>query len=315
MKFGVMLPHYRQMAGTEAIARVALEAEDMGYDSVWVSDHIVVPDEDVERFGKGYYDLFSVLAYVAAITQRVSLGTSIFIIPLRNPLHAAQIAATVDQLSGGRLILGVGAGSAEPEYQAMGVPWNERGAIFDEALSVLKHVWTVDSPNFQGSYFNFSGINSFPQPMQQPHPPLWVGGGSRRSIRRAAEFGDAWHPTRPSFQLLEEGIPRLRRLAERAGRDPDSIQIAARHPMKIMERTPAPTTATAPSVGAPAVWPLVDTAERVAETVNRFQEAGVSHLVMDTFYSIPELHQETVDSVLVTMERFAQNVISQFDRD
>ena len=103
MKFGVMLPHYRQMAGTEAIARVAQEAEEMGYDSVWVSDHIVVPDEDVERFGKGYYDLFSVLGYVAAITQRASLGTSIFIIPLRNPLHTAQIAATVDQLSGGRL--------------------------------------------------------------------------------------------------------------------------------------------------------------------------------------------------------------------
>ena len=312
MKFGVMLPHYRQLAGTEAIARVAREAEDMGYDSVWVSDHIVVPDEDVERFGKGYYDLFSVLGYVAAITQRISLGTSIFIIPLRNPLNAAQIAATVDQLSNGRLILGVGAGSSEPEYQAMGVPWSERGAIFDEALSVFKHVWTEDSPNFQGSYFNFSGINSFPQPVQQPHPPLWVGGGSRRSIRRAAEFGDAWHPTRPSFQLLEEGIPRLRRLAERAGRDAQSIQIAARHPMKIMERTPEPTTAATPSVGAPAVWSLVDTVERVAEAVHRFQEAGVSHLVMDTFYSIPELHQETVDSVLTTMERFARSIIPQF---
>ena len=233
MKFGVMLPHYRQVAGTEAIARVAVEAEQIGYDSVWVSDHIVVPDRDVERFGKGYYDLFTVLGYVSAITERVSLGTSILIIPLRNPLQVAQAAATVDQLSNGRLILGVGVGSAEPEYRALGVSWNERGAITDEALEVLKHVWTADAPEFQGRYFNFSGINSFPQPLQQPHPPIWVGGGSRRSMRRAAEFGDAWHPTRPSFQLLEEGVPRVRDLAARSGREPGGIQITARHPMKI----------------------------------------------------------------------------------
>jgi alkanesulfonate monooxygenase SsuD/methylene tetrahydromethanopterin reductase-like flavin-dependent oxidoreductase (luciferase family) len=197
----------------------------------------------------------------------------------------------------------------------MGISWSERGAIFDEALAALQHVWSVDSPNFQGNYFNFSGINSFPQPVQQPHPPLWVGGGSRRSIRRAAEFGDAWHPTRPSLQLLEEGIPRLRRLAERAGRNPDAIQVAARHPMKIMDRTPEPTAATVPSAGAPAVWSLVDNEERVAEAVHQFQEAGVNHLVMDTFYSIPELHQETVDSVLATMERFARSVLPQFASD
>ena len=315
MKFGVMLPHYRQVAGTDAIARVAREAENMGYDSVWVSDHIVVPDQDVERFGKGYYDPFSVLSYVAAITERISLGTSIVIIPLRNPLHTAQVAATVDQLSAGRLILGVGVGSAEPEYQAMNVSWEERGSIADEALEVLRHVWSVDRPDFQGRYFNFSEINSFPQPVQQPHPPIWIGGGSRRALRRAAEFGDAWHPTRPSFQLLEEGVPRLRELAARAGREPEDIRIAARHPMKILDKSLLAMQATMSSVGTPGTWPLFDTVERVAEGVQHFREAGVDHLVMDTFYSIPELHQETVDSVLVTMERFARYVISQFDRD
>lgn len=307
MKFGVMLPHYRQLAGTEAIARVAVAAEQMGYDSVWVSDHIVVPDQDVERYGKGYYDLFTVLGYVSAITQRVSLGTSILILPLRNPLQVAQVAATVDQLSKGRLILGVGVGSAEPEYRALGVSWNERGAITDEALKVLKHVWTADAPEFQGNYFEFSGINSFPQPLQQPYPPIWIGGGSRRALRRAAEFGDAWHPTRPSFKLLEEGVPRLQELAARAGREPGSIQVAARHPMKILDRAPEP--APAESTNA---WPLFGVEEQVKEAVQRFQEAGVNHLVMDTFYSIPELHEETVDSVLHTMERFARVVLPLF---
>ena len=310
MKFGVMLPHYRQVASTDGIYRVAQEAESMGFDSVWVSDHIVVPDGDVERYGKGYYDMFSVLGFVAALTKQVLLGTSIVILPLRNPLHLAQVAATVDQLSQGRLVLGVGVGSAEQEYHAMGAAWQERGAVADEALRVLKHVWTEDRPDFQGRFFNFSGINSYPQPVQKPHPPIWIGGGSHRSIRRAAQFGDVWHPTRPSFQLLEEGIPRLREQAARNGRDPNSIQIAARHPMKIVERTPA--QATTDSAGAPGAWPLVDTVEGVMEGVNRFQEAGVSHLVMDTFYSVTELHQETVDSVLATMDRFASTIIPQF---
>ena len=309
MKFGIMLPHYRQVASTQGIYRIAQEAESMGFHSVWVSDHIAVPDQDVERYGKGYYDLFSVLGYVSAITQRVSLGTSIVILPLRNPLHTAQVAATVDQLSGGRLILGAGVGSSEPEYRAMGVSWSDRGAIADESLMVLKHAWTAERPNFHGQFFNFEGINCFPPPVQTPHPPIWIGGGSRRSIRRAAEYGDGWHPTRPSFQLLEEGIPRLRRLAERGGRDPSQILVAARHPMKIMSHTPAPAQ------GAPEPWPLVDTLERVIEAVNRFQEAGVSHLVMDTFYSIPELDQETVDSILPTMELFARSVIPQFAPD
>jgi len=300
MKFGVMLPHYRQVASVEGIMRVAQEAESMGFDTVWVSEHTAVPDQDVDRFGLGYYDPFTVLGYVAAVTKKITLGTSIIILPFRNPLHMAQIAATVDQLSNGRLILGVGVGSAEQEYRALGAPWEERGAVADEVLKVLQHVWTADRPNFEGKHFNFSGINSFPQPVQSPHPPFWVGGGSHRSIRRAAEFGDAWHPSRPSFQLLEEGAPRLRRLAERAGRDPGKIQIAARHPMKILDGA------------ADSDWPLVGAESNVIDGINRFASAGVSHLVMDTFYSIPELHQETVDTVLATMERFARQIIPEF---
>ena len=300
MKFGVMLPHYRQVASSDGIMRMAREAESMGFHSVWVSEHTVVPDDEVDRFGLGYYDPFTVLGYVAAVTQTITLGTSIIILPLRNPLHMAQIAATVDQLSQGRLVLGVGVGSAEQEYRAMGAPWEDRGAVADEVIQVLQHVWTADRPNFEGKYFNFSGINSYPQPVQSPHPPFWVGGGSRRSIRRAAEYGDAWHSTRPSFQLLEEGTPRLHRLAERSGRDPSKIQITARHPMKILDGT------------SKTDWPLFGSESSIIEGISRFADHGVTHLVMDTFYSIPELHDESVDTVLTTMERFAQQIIPQF---
>ena len=312
MKFGVMLPHYRQVASADGILRMAQEAESMGYHSVWTSDHIVVPYGFEERFGKGYYDLFSVLGYVAAVTHRVRLGTSIVIVPLRNPLHLAQVAATVDQLSKGRLVLGLGVGSTEPEYHALGAPWEHRGAVTDEAIQILKHVWTVDSPNFQGTHFQFSDINSFPPPVQQPHPPIWIGGGSPRSIRRAAEHGDAWHPTRPSFEHLAQGIPRLRRQLQRVGRDPSSVEVAVRHPMKITAGAVGPMQATTPAAGMPEVWPLMDNVERVIDGVARFQELGVDHLVMDTFYSIPGLHEETVDSVLATVERFAREVMPQF---
>ena len=312
MKFGIMLPHYRQVASTEGVRRVALEAEAMGYHSVWVSEHIVVPYDAEERFGKGYYDPFAVLGYVSAITERVLLGTSIIVLPLRDPLHLAQVAATVDQLSQGRLIMGVGVGSTEGEFRALGANWEERGAVADEAIEVLKHAWTEERPDFRGRFKTFSDVNSYPPPVQKPHPPIWVGGGSARSIRRAAEHGVAWHPSRPSFEHLSTGIPRLRELTARAGRDPASIEVAVRHPMKITDRPPGRMQATTPSVGTPEIWPLVDTPGKVAEGVGRFQEMGVEYLVMDTFYSIPELHDETVDSVLTTVERFAREVMSQF---
>ena len=316
MRFGVMLPHYRHVADPDGIYRIAQEAEAMGFHSVWVSDHVVVPDDMVERFGRGYYDMFTVLGYVASITKRVQLGTSIVIMPLRHPLHTAQVAATVDQLSKGRLILGVGVGVAKREFECLNASWEDRGAITDEAIQALRHAWTVDPVNFEGKFFDFSGVQSYPPTYQKPHPPIWVGGGSRRSLRRAAELGDAWGPTRPSFRLLEESIPRLREMAERAGRDPNSIKLAARHPMKVLDETPTGyLEATMPSHGMPETWPLVDTAPRIVESVGRFQDLGVHHLVMDTFYSLPNLHDENIDTLVATMEKFARDVIPQFPEE
>ena len=181
MKFGIMLPHYRQVASTEGIRRVALEAEAMGYHSVWVSEHIVVPYEAEVRFGKGYYDPFGVLAYVSAITERVLLGTSIIVLPLRDPLHLAQMAATVDQLSGGRLILGVGVGSTEEEFRAMGARWEERGAVTDEAIQVLKHVWTTEKPDFPGQVLQLLQHQLLPG-AGAAAPPAHLGRRRQRTV-------------------------------------------------------------------------------------------------------------------------------------
>ena len=207
MKFGVMLPHYRHVADPDGIYRIAQEAEAMGFQSVWVSDHVVVPDDMVERFGKGYYDMFTVLGYVASITKRVQLGTSIVIMPLRHPLHTAQVAATVDQLSKGRLILGVGAGVAQREFECLNASWEDRGAVTDESIQALRHAWTVDPVDFQGRFFNFSGIQSYPPTYQDPHPPIWVGGGSRRSLRRAAELGGRLGADAPQLRVAARQHP------------------------------------------------------------------------------------------------------------
>ena len=256
MKFGVMLPHYRHVADPDGIFRIAQEAEAMGFHSVWVSDHVVVPDDMVERFGKGYYDMFTVLGFVASITKRVQLGTSIVIMPLRHPLHTAQVAATVDQLSKGRLILGVGVGVPKRGVRVLERVVEDRGAITDEAIQALRHAWTVDPVNFEGKFFDFSGVS-------HNHPPtrsLIRPSGSPPSASapaRAAELGDAWGPTRPSFELLERSIPRLRELAERPDATPTASSWRARHPMKVMDETPGHRIeVTMPSHGSPETWPL-----------------------------------------------------------
>ena len=300
MKFGVMLPHFRHLASPQNIRRVAEAAEGLGYDSIWISDHIVIPNPYVERFGAVFYEALVVLAYVAAVTRKARLGTSVLILPYRHPLLLAKQAATLDHLSGGRLILGAAAGWCQEEFESLGVPFGERGERSDETLKGLLAAWSQEEPAFEGRFFRFRGAKALPHPLQRPRPPLWVGGNSRRAQRRAVELGDAWHPTRPSPQDILTGRENIRRLAERRGRSLDGFVIAARHPMKV---TDSPLESQ---------WPLIGTADQVSKGLEAFQKAGAEHFVLDTFYSAPELYGETVEDVLRTLERFAQRVARRF---
>ena len=158
MHFGIGLPHFRQLASTEAIATVAQQAEALGFDSIWVSDHIVVPHSAIPRFGEVFFEPFTTLAYVAGKTQRIRLGTSVIILPYRNPLFMAKALATLDVLSGGRLIVGAAVGWPAEEFEALGIPFRERGARSDEALQVMRALWTEAEPKFDGRFFRFAGI-------------------------------------------------------------------------------------------------------------------------------------------------------------
>ena len=182
-------------ATPEAIVETACKAEELGFDALFVNDHVIVDDSPRNSPWRNVYDPLMVLAYVAARTSRVRLGTSVLIMPYRNPIVTAKMLATLDQMSGGRAIAGVGAGWNEAEYDALGVPYQERGARTTEYLRLWQACWEPDPTTFHGRFFSFDNMHVNPKPVQQPHLPLWIGGSSHASLRRAARFAQVWQPT------------------------------------------------------------------------------------------------------------------------
>lgn len=191
-RFGVVVPSSGALAQPESIVAVARRADEAGFDSIWAIDHIVIPASGVYVFGEDVYEQLVVLAHLAAVTHRVRLGTSVMVVPYRNPIVAAKMLATIDALSGGRLILGVGSGWLEEEFDALGAEYASRGAATDEALDTFVSLWTRRD---EGRSARFGDIRFAPTPVQEPHPPILIGGNSRRAIRRAVELGQGWHPT------------------------------------------------------------------------------------------------------------------------
>ena len=194
MHFGVILPNYGEGSSPDGVRRVVETAEELGFDSVWTTEHIVVGPDSVNPYGR-VYDPFVTLGWIAGWTERVRLGTSIVILPLHNPYHVAKQAATLQELSGGRAILGVGMGWYEREYEFMGVEFAGRGRRGDEAIRLMRALWNGQR-QFEGRHWSFSDATADPLP--SPPPEIWIGGSSARALRRARELGDVWHPSRGS---------------------------------------------------------------------------------------------------------------------
>ena len=299
MQFGLSLPHFWQVASPEAIRRVAQQAEHLGYDGIWVSDHIVIPDSAVDRFGSVFYEPLTVLAFAAACTSTIRLGTTVLIVPYRNPVVTAKVLSTLDVLSGGRVTAGVGVGWTEDEFKALGVPFKERGALSDEYIAVFKTLWTQDTPAFHGQYVHFDKIAFEPKPVQKPHIPIWIGGNSKRAIRRAVALGDGWHPTRPLVGDVKAGVAYLREVCAQRGRDPRSLMIAVRQPLKFYNGAEASVKRR----------PLLGSTQKIIDELGQYRDVGVQYVMLDTFYSAAELEHETVESMLETMERVAADVM------
>ena len=218
MEFGVCIPHYGSNTTAAGIRTTVELAESLGYHSVWVSDHVVTPEHLLPAIGPVFYDAFVVLSYAAAFTTKVRLGSSVIVVPYRNPLVVAKMLATLDVLSGGRVIFGAGVGGAPDEFQALGVPSRQRGRRADECLKLMVALWTQDPASFHGRFYSFTDVRFQPKPLQVPYPPIWIGGRSEAALRRAVAVGEAWHPTAMPMPALREKMAQLRGFADEAGR-------------------------------------------------------------------------------------------------
>jgi probable F420-dependent oxidoreductase len=248
MQFGFNLPISGPLAEPGTIVRLAREGEALGYDYLTLTDHIVLPNltvpgypysETGEFFGEGpqrRHEQLVAAAFVAAHTSRVRLVLAVMVVPYRPPVLAAKMLATIDVLSGGRLVVGIGAGWLEPEFDAVATtPFAARGRVTDEYLRAFRELWTKPEPHYHGDRVRFDGIVFEPKPVQKPHPPIWVGGESGPALRRAALLGDAWYPIGSNNRHLLDtlrryraGVVRLRRFAEEAGRDSAEIALTYR---------------------------------------------------------------------------------------
>jgi probable F420-dependent oxidoreductase len=208
--FGVILPNYGATANPAEMRRVAEAAEELGFDSVWTTEHIIVGPAAVDPYGR-VYDPLVTLGWIAGWTERIGLGTSIVLAPLHNPMHLAKQVATLQELSGGRFTLGLGMGWHRDEFDFLGVEFEGRGRRGDEAIRLMRALWNGER-DFDGEHWSFHDATSEPRP--SPQPEIWVGGSSPRAVRRALELGDAWHPSRGSnadhVRRVKEQHPELR---------------------------------------------------------------------------------------------------------
>jgi probable F420-dependent oxidoreductase len=241
MEFGVLLPQFGVWARgpevRERIRQVAVAADRLGYHVLWTAEHVIFPSEVTTPYPYGgrfpypvtdpILDVVATLSYVAAITSRIRLGSSVMVLPYRNPIVLAKQLATLDVLSGGRLLLGVAGGWLREEFELLGVPFSERGARMDEYLTLVRALWTEDRVTFSGRWFTLRDAAFFPKPIQQP-PPIWIGGSSPAALRRVARLGDGWVAVpRPRLDDLANDIAEIRRLAEQAGRDGATLGVAS----------------------------------------------------------------------------------------
>ena len=302
MQFGVILPHRWHYASGSTIGDFAVEAEKLGYDSLWVTDHIFVPTYRTER-GHIFYEALMTLAYVSSITVRCMLGTSVLALPPRNPVLVAKQVATLDALSGGRVMLGVGTGWIEEELAYMGAPWSERARMLDESIKVLKDLWDESSPSsFEGAYTKYEDIAFFPKPAQHGGPKLLVGGMTDASLRRAARVGDGWIPWAVTPAELQEGTAKIKTYSN--GMEP---RVVCMMPVDIGVDVATRYT----GVFGEDHRLLSGTVYDIAKMVVEFRSAGLDHLVC-SFRDVRLFRDDTVDLMQAQMRTFAREVMPKF---
>jgi len=307
MNIGVHVVNARPWATADSIASLGTRAEALGFESLWVSDQLVIPSKLQPSFpysttrhypievNQNFFEALSVLTYLAGRTRRVLLGTSVLVLPYRQPLVVAKQWATLDALSGGRTILGVGAGFMREQFEALGMDtFDRRGAATDEAIRLFRAAWAQGAEvSFTGDVYRFQPVWFLPKPARPGGPPIWVGGNGRRSIRRAAELGDGWHTVRIGLDELRTGVATLHELLDRNGRSAADVVVSGKFSLYCPGTGPR---------GEPHESELTGSAELIAARLRSYRDAGLQYLVLD-----PTQHAAPAEA-LEAIEFFAREV-------
>ena len=285
-------------ASTEAIVQTAVKAEELGFDALLVNDHVIVDDSPRNEPWRNVYDPLMVLSYVAARTTKILLGTSVLIMPYRNPIVTAKMFATLDQMSGGRAIAGIGAGWNAEEYDSLGVTFQQRGARTNEYLRLWKACWEPGPTTFHGRFFSFDNMHVSPKPVQQPHPPIWIGGSGKPSLRRAARYADVWQPTPTPLADLKANQAYLHDISAEMGKEPPRTRMSFR--VNFTNITGSSTSGDRPAgQGTP---------DQVASDMKRYrQEAGLEE------FQINFNGSGSLQNLLDSMDVLVEEVIPKVD--
>jgi probable F420-dependent oxidoreductase len=290
MQIGLCLPHFGRPLETDRLLQVAQRAEALGLDALWVTDHVIVPKDVHIAYREEMLDPLAVLPWLAGVTRRIALGTSVIILPYRSPLPVAKLLASVDVLSGGRLIFGAGVGWMEGEFAALGVPFAERGSRTDEALELFRKVWTDREPEIETRRHRLRGLVASPLPLQRPRPPIWIGGASEGAYRRVARYGEGWHSTAATPDAFRQGADTVRRHWAEAKREGAPV-LSLRTPFWL-DGIHRPGSDMTYLRGRHAID---GTARQVVEALRGYAALGVSHVALDVSLTTYPAILETID--------------------
>jgi probable F420-dependent oxidoreductase len=301
LKYGAYLSRPPGDSGKpEDLVTLARAAERLGFDSIWMGDHIVWPrrydaaphardvggdEEGPVQAPAHLFEPLTTLSFLAATVERMRLGVGVLVTPYRNPILCAKMLATLDVLSRGRLVVGVGTGWMREEFELVSAPpYEDRGAVTDEFVRLFIELWTKEVPEFQGRYARASQIVFSPKPIQQPHPPIWIGGNGAIAMKRVAAYGNGWMPLNQTPAQMATKTRQLRSIVEAGGRNPDEIGVAIGCRMRFSERS---------GRHGGDHDSLLGTSGEMIDQLRRYQEAGVDEVRLIStgagYADVPEL--------------------------
>jgi probable F420-dependent oxidoreductase len=310
LEFAFPIYPYNRARNPDDLARIVRRADELGYFSVGFPEHLLPPPQATEtRANEHYPDVPTLIAYLAATTDRIRFEIGVSVLPYHPPIQYAKQLATLDVVTKGRLILGVGTGWFEEEFERLGLPFAERGAITDEYLRGMIELWTSDRPTFSGKYVSFRDVTFLPKPVQKPHMPIFVGGTGTRPAHRTAELGAGWHPMVGTVEERAAFFQGVKQLTAEHGRDREALWFAVNLDLVLDPATQQGTL-------APRVVPRHVSAPRYANMSTLHSDQAIAAIEQEQAAGVNlisiGMRWDTVDDLIAGLEHFAAQIIPNF---